>query len=129
MLWSCAAVQIPFIDKRRMGIVILLHSIYRRRQIRVITNHKGLSMKILPLLAGSALLSTMLIAAPGFAQEQDAETTQDDDFHKDDGIVVTAPYFERLDLLAGTSSLSGEALAAETKGQISPICPLVSARC
>ena len=75
-------------------------------------------MKILRLLAGSALLSTLLIAAPAYAQEQDSETVQDDDFHKDDGIVVTAPYFERLDLLAGTSSLSGEALAAETEGQI-----------
>jgi iron complex outermembrane recepter protein len=75
-------------------------------------------MKVFPLLASSALLSTMLIAAPVFAQEQDTEATQDDDFHKDDGIVVTAPYFERLDILAGTSSLSGEALAAETEGQI-----------
>jgi iron complex outermembrane recepter protein len=75
-------------------------------------------MKTLSLLAGSALLSTMLIAAPAFAQEQDVEATQDDDFHQDEGIVVTAPYFERLDLLAGTSSLSGEDLAAETEGQI-----------
>ena len=79
---------------------------------------KGLPMKFINLLAGSALLSTMLITAPAFAQEQPTEATQDDDFHNDEGIVVTAPYFERLDLLAGTSSLSGEALAAETEGQI-----------
>ena len=108
----------PFIDFRLSGIVILLHNIYRRVQTGTITKHKGLPMKILPLLAGSALLSTMLIAAPAFAQEQNTETAQDDDFHKDDGIVVTAPYFERLDLLASTSSLSGEDLAAETEGQI-----------
>jgi iron complex outermembrane receptor protein len=72
------------------------------------------------LLAGSALVSTLLLSAPAFAQQKDAaaETAQEDDFHKDEGIVVTAPYFERLDLLAGTSSLSGEKLAAETEGQI-----------
>ena len=75
-------------------------------------------MKILNLLAGTALLSTMLIAAPALAQEQTNAVAQDDDFHNDKGIVVTAPYFERLDLLAGTSSLSGEDLAAETEGQI-----------
>jgi iron complex outermembrane recepter protein len=75
-------------------------------------------MKIRRVLAGSALLSSMLIAAPAWAQQQSEEAVQDDDFHKDEGIVVTAPYFERLDLLAGTSSLSGEELAAETKGQI-----------
>jgi iron complex outermembrane recepter protein len=75
-------------------------------------------MKLLNLLAGSALLSTLVIATPSFAQQEETQTAQDDDFHKDEGIVVTAPYFERLDLLAGTSSLSGEELAAETKGQI-----------
>ncbi len=76
-------------------------------------------MKIFNLLASSALLSSLLIATPAFAQQQDEETAaQDDDFHKDEGIVVTAPYFERLDLLAGTSSISGEELAAETEGQI-----------
>ena len=108
----------PFIDFHKLSVVILLHYLYRGARIRRITKYKGLLMKILSLLAGSALLSTMLIAAPAFAQEQAAKTTQDDDFHTDAGIVVTAPYFERLDLLAGTSSLSGEALAAEIEGQI-----------
>jgi iron complex outermembrane receptor protein len=45
----------------------------------------------------------------------------EDDFHRTGEIVVTAPYFERLDFLAGTSSLSGEALAAQTEGQIGEI--------
>jgi iron complex outermembrane recepter protein len=79
-------------------------------------------MKSPKLLAGSALVSTMLLlSAPAVAQQADdtaTETVEDDDFHKDKGIVVTAPYFERLDLLAGTSALSGEKLAAETEGQI-----------
>lgn len=73
------------------------------------------------LRANTALVSTMLLlSVPAYAQEADAETgtVQEDDFHTDEGIVVTAPYFERLDILAGTSALSGEALAAETKGQI-----------
>ncbi len=45
-------------------------------------------------------------------------TVQEDDFHTDKEIVVTAPYVERLDILSGTSSLSGEKLATETQGQI-----------
>ena len=86
-------------------------------------------MKLLSLLADSALASTLLLlAAPAFAQDtQDTQDTQDepapdqgaqDDFHDNEGIVVTAPYVERLDILSGTSSLSGEALAAKTQGQI-----------
>lgn len=75
-------------------------------------------MKLLPLLAGSALLSSMIIAAPAFAQEQTDDAVQDDDFHRTGEIVVTAPYFERLDLLAGTSALSGENLAEQARGQI-----------
>ena len=39
-------------------------------------------------------------------------------FHRTGEIVVTAPYFERLDLLAGTSALSGEDLAQQARGQI-----------
>ena len=76
-------------------------------------------MKTLTLLASSALLSSMLLPSPASAMQQtDEQAAQDDDFHTDEGIVVTAPYVERLDLLAGTSSLSGEELAAETEGQI-----------
>ena len=52
-------------------------------------------------------ISLALIAMPAFAQEQAGTETTDDDFHRTGEIVVTAPYFERLDLLAGTSALSG----------------------
>ncbi len=80
-------------------------------------------MKSLPLFATSALASTfLLIASPALAQDQDATTedtdANDDDFHRTGDIVVTAPYFERLDLLAGTSALSGEQLAIDSRGQL-----------
>ena len=41
-----------------------------------------------------------------------------DDFHNDDMIVVTAPYVDQLDILSGTSALSGEDLAEDIRGQI-----------
>ncbi|MFZ1478941.1 MAG: TonB-dependent receptor [Sphingorhabdus sp.] len=63
-------------------------------------------------------ISLALIAMPAFAQEQAGTETTDDDFHRTGEIVVTAPYFERLDLLAGTSALSGEDLAQQARGQI-----------
>ena len=44
-----------------------------------------------------------------------------DDFHADPEIVVTAPYVERLDILAGTSAMSGDALAAANAGQIGEV--------
>lgn len=47
--------------------------------------------------------------------------TGDDHFHADKGIVVTAPYVEQLNLLAGTSSLSGEELSKKTRGQIGDV--------
>lgn len=80
-------------------------------------------MKTLPFLAGSALASTLLLlATPALAQDQDAATQEsdasDDDFHRTGEIIVTAPYFERLDLLAGTSALSGEELAIQSRGQL-----------
>jgi iron complex outermembrane recepter protein len=80
-------------------------------------------MKSLPFLASSALASTLLLlATPALAQDQDAATqesdTSDDDFHRTGEIIVTAPYFERLDLLAGTSALSGEELAIQSRGQL-----------
>lgn len=83
-------------------------------------------MKSLSLIAGSALASTLLLlASPALAQDQQADPAQtqddangEDDFHDNEGIVVTAPYIERLDILSGTSSLSGEDLAANMQGQI-----------
>lgn len=81
------------------------------------------------------LLSTALIigpVAPVLAQQpvatQDSalDDTSDtpqlrgtyDDFHKDDAIVVTAPYVKKLDILAGTSVLSGDQLTEDMRGQI-----------
>ena len=54
-----------------------------------------------------------LISSPAFAQ-----TDQSDDFHNDSMIVITAPYVDDLDIVAGTSSLSGEELAESARGQI-----------
>lgn len=68
--------------------------------------------------AAASILACALIAAPSFAQEQPDSYANDDDFHRTGEIVVTAPYFERLDLLAGTSALSGEDLAQQSRGQI-----------
>ena len=68
--------------------------------------------------AATTILSLALITSPTFAQEQSDADTNDDDFHRTGEIVVTAPYFERLDLLAGTSALSGEDLAQQSRGQI-----------
>ncbi|MFC4291763.1 TonB-dependent receptor [Sphingorhabdus arenilitoris] len=73
-------------------------------------------MRSLPLAASLIAIS---IAAPVHAQETAKQ--QDDDFHVDKEIVVTAPYFERLDLLAGTSAIAGEDLAEKTRGQIGDI--------
>jgi iron complex outermembrane recepter protein len=66
-------------------------------------------------------VSVFAIAAANPAKAQDAEAPQDDDFHEDKGIVVTAPYLERLDLLAGTSALSGEKLSEKARGQLGDI--------
>ncbi|MEP2989572.1 MAG: TonB-dependent receptor [Parasphingorhabdus sp.] len=56
--------------------------------------------------------SLALIASPAVAQNQS------DDFHNDDMIIVTAPYIDQLDILAGTSALTGDELAENLRGQI-----------
>ena len=71
-------------------------------------------------LISAAILA--LPAAPAVAQknvpaEQRAGGLSDD-FHDDDMIIVTAPYVDQLDLLAGTSALSGDELATDLRGQI-----------
>jgi iron complex outermembrane receptor protein len=68
--------------------------------------------------AAASILACMLLASPSQAQDQQDADANDDDFHRTGEIVVTAPYFERLDLLAGTSALSGEDLAQQSRGQI-----------
>ncbi len=59
------------------------------------------------------------ILSPAMAQDNQAnsERKEADDFHNEE-IVVTAPYGKRLDILAGTSAITGEALAADARGQI-----------
>ena len=69
-------------------------------------------------LTGLSLASISPAMAQEKAEPKTATPVQSDDFHVDKEIVVTAPYVERLDILSGTSSLSGEKLAAETQGQI-----------
>jgi iron complex outermembrane recepter protein len=81
-------------------------------------------MKTALLSATAIAAALLLISAPARAraQEQEQEQSQEnqdaDDFHDRDEIVVTAPYFEHLDFLAGTSALSGEKLAEQARGQI-----------
>ncbi len=76
-----------------------------------------MTSKRIALFPISIIALSIALAAPAYAQEKQA-ATGDDDFHTDAEIVVTAPYVERLDILSGTSALSGEDLAAETQGQI-----------
>lgn len=75
------------------------------------------------------LLSTALLVTsftPALAQtdtaQSESESSQNrgsvDDFHNDDAIVVTAPYVDKLDILAGTSVLSGDQLTQNLRGQI-----------
>ncbi len=72
------------------------------------------------------LISAAILAlpvTPALAQESKApaERTERglaDDFHDDDMIVVTAPYVDQLDILAGTSVLTGDQLAEDLRGQI-----------
>lgn len=76
----------------------------------------------LAMLPVSLTAISIALSVPAYAQQTAAaangQAAQDDDFHTDKEIVVTAPYVERLDILSGTSALSGEDLAAETQGQI-----------
>lgn len=68
---------------------------------------------------------SIALSSPANAQQSQENPSnpaaQDDDFHNNQEIVVTAPYVERLDILSGTSALSGENLAAEAQGQIGDI--------
>ncbi len=59
----------------------------------------------------------LLPVSPALAQSGQ-QTETEDDFHNDDAIVVTAPYLERLDILAGTSVLTGDQLTNDLRGQI-----------
>ena len=84
-------------------------------------------MKNAPLLTISASISalSLALATPTYAQQSNAVSTKgngvSDDFHVNDDIVVTAPYVERLDILSGTSAISGEVLADKTRAQLGDI--------
>lgn len=78
----------------------------------------------LSLVPVSLVALSVALATPALAQQSEgseAQTSQDDDFHTDKEIVVTAPYIERLDILAGTSAVSGEILAEKTRAQLGDI--------
>ncbi|WP_300974043.1 TonB-dependent receptor [Sphingomonas sp. LHG3406-1] len=78
----------------------------------------------------AVLLATSLIASPALAEETSggaaaaqpsvAHGSEDHDHHDDEGdaIVVTAPFVRDLDLLAGKSVLSGDALSRDIRVQI-----------
>ncbi len=83
---------------------------------------KSSSYRALPV---SIAALSLALAMPAYAQ-QDVTTpksgnAQADDFHETDEIVVTAPYVERLDILSGTSTVSGEILADKTRAQIGDV--------
>ena len=78
----------------------------------------------LSLVPVSLVALSVALATPAYAQQSEnsqTQTSQDDDFHTDKEIVVTAPYIERLDILAGTSAVSGEILAEKTRAQLGDI--------
>jgi iron complex outermembrane recepter protein len=78
-------------------------------------------MRLIILLSSTAL-SLGAPLTPVYAQNSSSEepeaASQDDDFHANDEIIVTAPYGKRLDILAGTSAIAGAELAAQARGQI-----------
>ncbi len=84
-------------------------------------------MKTASLLTISASISalSLAMATPVYAQQSNTVSTESntvsDDFHGTDDIVVTAPYVERLDILSGTSTISGEVLAEKTRAQLGDI--------
>ncbi len=84
-------------------------------------------MKTVPVCAFSASITalSLALAAPAYAQQSSPDSsttdTKTDDFHSADEIVVTAPYVERLDLLSGTSAVTGDILAEKTRAQLGDI--------
>lgn len=75
-------------------------------------------MKFTPLL-----LATSILAAPAFAQTSDHEARDRSSRNPVHGetteeVVISAPGLERLDLLAGTSVVTGDELVRDMRGQI-----------
>lgn len=78
------------------------------------------------VFAASMTALSVALSVPAYAQQTGtADTTkaapQTDDFHGTEEIVVTAPYVERLDILSGTSAVSGDLLAEKTRAQLGDI--------
>jgi iron complex outermembrane recepter protein len=71
------------------------------------------------LLISTVLVSVASLSLNANAQEEQSEqqTAEADDFHNND-IVVLGPYGKQLDILAGTSAITGETLATDARGQI-----------
>ncbi|MBB3943125.1 iron complex outermembrane receptor protein [Sphingorhabdus rigui] len=69
---------------------------------------------------------SVALSVPAYAQQTGSTgaseaAPQTDDFHGSEEIVVTAPYVERLDILSGTSAVTGDLLAEKTRAQLGDI--------
>ena len=78
------------------------------------------------VFAASMTALSVALSVPAYAQQTrstDASKAapQTDDFHGTEEIVVTAPYVERLDILSGTSAVTGDVLAEKTRAQLGDI--------
>jgi iron complex outermembrane recepter protein len=78
------------------------------------------------VFAASMTALSVALSVPAYAQQTgttDATKAaqQTDDFHSTEEIVVTAPYVERLDILSGTSAVTGDVLAEKTRAQLGDI--------
>ncbi len=78
------------------------------------------------VFAASMTALSVALSGPAYAQQTgstgaSAAAPQTDDFHSTEEIVVTAPYVERLDILSGTSAVSGDLLAEKTRAQLGDI--------
>jgi len=88
---------------------------------------KCLSPKISKYLSSASMMTVFLcIASPAVhaqnaPEENESTETGSDDFHKDESIIVTAPFVEQLNILSGTSVLSGDDLTTEIRPQIGDV--------
>ena len=78
------------------------------------------------VFAASMTALSVALSAPAYAQQTGSTgastaALQTDDFHGTEEIVVTAPYVERLDILSGTSAVTGDVLAEKTRAQLGDI--------
>ncbi len=78
------------------------------------------------VFAASMTALSVALSVPAYAQQTggtgaSAAAPQTDDFHSTEEIVVTAPYVERLDILSGTSAVTGDILAEKTRAQLGDI--------